>query len=334
MHFPLYSHSASSRAPSFLLHFVLFILIASGAPLFAQANPKFKVLCIGLPDPNHPQTGAAGIKAVQEIAMGQDYTVDAITDMGKVDDAFLAPYQVIVCVMAWQGEWPKPAQAAFEKFAEAGKGWIGFHVSGLVGISNPEWTWYQNWLGGITFKGHPGTRQTGTVKVEASAVSHPALAGVPASFSIHEEWYAWNKSPRGQPDIAILATVDETSYDPQGTGMGKDHPVMWSNTKYGPMIYTSLGHEPEAFGNAAVRKFLANAIPWAAKSSVAAVSPGLRMPAGGETPMLRWDGHRLTVSSLSPGGSGAVAAGLDGRSPGPRAFHWQDWQAWPGPGIP
>jgi type 1 glutamine amidotransferase len=233
--------------------------------------------------------------------------VDATTDYSKVNDASLASYQVILSVMAWQGEMPAASQAAFQKFVESGKGWMGFHTSTLAGIQSPAWPWYDTWVGGITFKGHPGTRQNGTVKLEtsAAAASHPVLQGVPATFSIHEEWYAWNKSPRGAPDIQILATVDETTYDPQGTGMGADHPVLWSNTKYGPMVITSLGHEPEAFSNVNLRKLIANAIPWLAKSSTTAVSPTIR-PKSAAAPVLRWDGHRLTfatgtaVTSVSP----------------------------------
>jgi type 1 glutamine amidotransferase len=261
------------------------------APAFPQA--KFKVLVLGQPDDNHPQTGAAGIKAIQEIAAGQAYTVDAITDPGKITDAFLEPYAELIVVMGWQGEWSATTRNAIQKFVEAGKGWMGFHVSTLAGIYPTPWPWYDAWVGGITFKGHPATRQNGTIHVESTALDHPVLAGVPATFSLHEEWYAWTTSPRGKPDIAILATVDESTYDPGGTAMGKDHPVMWSNTKYGPMILTSLCHEPEAFSNANVRKFIANAIPWLAKSSSSAIAPRLA-PAARVTPVLRWDGKRLS----------------------------------------
>ena len=292
----------SSRSLRILATLCVLSILASAVPLRAQANPKFKVLVLGLPDSNHPQTGAAGIKAVQELSAGLDYTVDASTDYSKVNDATLANYQVILSVMAWQGEMPAASQKAFEKFIESGKGWMGFHTSTLAGISSPAWAWYDTWVGGITFKGHPATRMNGTVKQETDAASHPVLAGVPASFSIHEEWYAWNKSPRAGANIKVLATVDETSYQPAGTAMGADHPVLWSNTKYGPMLLTSLGHEPEAFSNANLRKILSNAIPWLAKSTVSAVSPTLQMKAARVAPAaLRWDGHRLTaVRSAAP----------------------------------
>jgi len=300
------------KSPLAIRAAILFLLpvLAVHVSTQAQANPKFKVLVLGLPDSNHPQTGSAGIKAVQEIAAGQDYTVDATTDYSKVNDASLADYQVILSVMAWQGEMPTASQKAFEKFIQSGKGWMGFHTSTLAGIATPAWPWYDTWVGGITFKGHPGTRQNGTVKLETDpvAASHPVLQGVPASFSIHEEWYAWNKSPRGAADIRILATVDETSYDPQGTGMGKDHPVVWTNTKFGPMIITSLGHEPEAFSNAGLRKLIANAIPWLAKSSVTAVSPALQMKHAA-SPLLSWDGKRLRVTETLPSRAGSDVTG-------------------------
>lgn len=274
----------------------------------AQTVPKFKVLVLGQPDDNHPQTGAAGIKAVQEIAAGQAYTVDAITDPGKLTDDYLAQYQVLIVVMGWQGEWSAATRSAVQKFVEAGKGWMGFHVSTLAGIYPAPWPWYDTWVGGITFKGHPGTRQTGTIKVESTALDHPVLAGVPASFGLHEEWYAWTTSPRGKADISILAAVDESSYDPQGTGMGKDHPVIWSNTKYGPMILTSLCHEPEAYSNANVRKFIANAIPWLAKSNSTRVAFAPPPRAAEVSPVLRWEGGRLVF-----GAPGLWPRALDGR---------------------
>lgn len=286
---------------------VLFGLGVALAIVPAFCQPKFKVLVLGQPDDNHPQTGAAGIKAIQEIAAGQAYTVDAITDPGKINDAFLEPYAELIVVMGWQGEWSATTRSAIQKFVEAGKGWMGFHVSTLAGIYPTPWPWYDTWVGGITFKAHPGTRQNGTIHVESAALDHPVLAGVPATFSLHEEWYAWTTSPRGKPDISILATVDESTYDPQGTAMGKDHPVMWSNAKYGPMILTSLCHEPEAFSNANVRKFIANAIPWLAKATTSAVAPRLA-PRAEVTPVLRWDGHRLRFA-----GEGAGAFGADGR---------------------
>lgn len=267
----------------------------------ASQGAAFKVLCVGLGDSNHPGTGAGGNKAVVEISAGQDYTVDAVTDLGKLTDAGLAQYQVMIWTMAWPGNFPQSAKDATRKFVESGKGWIGFHVAGLTGISNPEWQWYLDWMGGGAFKGHPATRQNGTVKTDPGSTSHPALAGIPASWVIHEEWYSWNKSARGAADIKILATVDETTYNPGGSNMPGDHPILWSNTKYGPMIYCALGHEPAAYANENVRKFLSNAIPWAAKTTSSAVSPRIGLPDAGVTPVLRWDGQGLR---LLRGGSG------------------------------
>ncbi len=298
------------RAPQVLLLAAIVTLCSALQPASAQA--KFKVLVVGQPDDNHPQTGAAGIKAVQELAAGQDYTVDAATDLAKFTDAGLAPYSVVICVMSWPGAWPASAQAAFRKYIESGKGWMGFHVSTLAGIYPTPWPWYDTWVGGITFKGHPGARQNGTIKLETSALAHPVMAGMPASFSLHEEWYSWTTSPRGKPNISILAAVDESSYDPQGTGMGADHPVIWSNTQYGPMILTSLCHEPEAFASPNIRKLLGNAIVWAAKSNPDAVRPSLAAPAGRETPVLRWMGGRLLFGGV--GDAPGPAFGADGRA--------------------
>lgn len=287
-----------------------FILALAASALSAAAAP-FKVLVLGFNDSNHPNTGAAGINAIKQLAVGQEWTVDVCSGFGQFTDSYLANYQVMVWVMAAPLSVSPANQAAFENYIKAGKGFLAFHVAGLTGISNPEWKFFMDYLGGVAFKGHPSTRQNGTIKVEAT--SHPAFQGITASFTVHEEWYAWNKSPRGQPDIQVLATVDETSYNPEGTRMGADHPMFWSNTKYGRMIYTGLGHEPEQYSNANVRKFLANAIPWAAGGT----STPVRFPLMGSktagaksgATTLVWDGRRLRVAGPSMPAEGRDAMG-------------------------
>lgn len=113
----------------------------------------------------------------------------------------------------------------------------------------------------------------------------------------------------------IAVGVDESSYSPGGSGMPGDHPVMWSNTRHGPMIYTALGHEPEAFANANVRRFLENAIPWAAQGGSTAARAGIGN-AGEEIPVLRWAGGRLVYAGgRDAAGRGADRRGLSNRFP-------------------
>ena len=132
-------------------------------------------------------------------------------DYGLFTDSYLAPYDAMVWVMAAPLTWTDSSKAAFEKYVRSGTGFIGLHVAGLTGISKTPWPWFDAYLGGIVFKGHPA-RQNATVKVDPAAIGHPIMKGVAPSFSVFEEWYSWNQSPRGRPGITVLAGLDEGSY--------------------------------------------------------------------------------------------------------------------------
>jgi len=91
------------------------------------------------------------------------------------------------------------------------------------------------------------------------------MKGVPDSFLIRkEEWYTYDKSPR--PNVHVIASVDESSYIPQGSVKMGDHPVIWSNEHYKARnIYIFMGHSPILFDDEAYKKIVSNAIFWAAE---------------------------------------------------------------------
>jgi hypothetical protein len=83
-----------------------------------------------------------------------------------------------------------------------------------------------------------------------------------------DEWYSFEKSPRGQPGFQILATVDEHTYHPKmlwmDVSMGADHPVVWKHmVGKGRVFYSALGHSASAYADPAYLKMLEEAIRWA-----------------------------------------------------------------------
>jgi type 1 glutamine amidotransferase len=95
-------------------------------------------------------------------------------------------------------------------------------------------------------------------------LKHPAMKGVPASFTIdREEWYTYDTSPRS--NVHVLARVDESTYRPASDiGMG-DHPVVWTNDHMKARnIYIFMGHHPDLLKNAAYTRLVRNSILWAA----------------------------------------------------------------------
>jgi type 1 glutamine amidotransferase len=230
----------------------------------AQQHPRARVLVVNVPDVNHADSGDAGVVAIKSLAAADGYDVDVCADYGVFSDAYLAPYDAMVWVMAAPLTWTDSSKAAFEKYVRSGRGFIGLHVAGLTGISKTPWPWFDAYLGGIVFKGHPA-RQTATVKIDSGAVNHPITKGVSPTFSLFEEWYSWNQSPRGRPGITVIAGLDESSYGVGNLAMGADHAFVWINEQYGRMMYAGFGHEPATYRDPNVRALLRNAILWAAE---------------------------------------------------------------------
>jgi type 1 glutamine amidotransferase len=95
-------------------------------------------------------------------------------------------------------------------------------------------------------------------------MQHPVMKDIPASFRIEqEEWYTYDKSPR--PNVHVLASVDESTYEPQGGVKMGDHPVVWTNEHVKARnVYIFMGHSPNLLDNPAWVKLVTNAIFWAA----------------------------------------------------------------------
>jgi hypothetical protein len=58
-------------------------------------------------------------------------------------------------------------------------------------------------------------------------------------------------------------SIDESTYDPETSPMGKDHPlVWWHEVGEGQVFYSALGHTTETYQESHFRKFMRGAIVW------------------------------------------------------------------------
>lgn len=143
-------------------------------------------------------------------------------------------------------------------------GWVGFHHAALLGEFDgyPMWNWFSDFLGGIRFKNYIAETASGRVNVEDK--NHPVMKGVSPSFVIpDDEWYTFYKNPG--PNVHVMATVDESSYNPASDIKMGDHPVIWVNDKVKARnVYFIMGHSPSLLGSAEFKVMVGNAIIWAA----------------------------------------------------------------------
>jgi len=255
-----------------LNHFLARALLLALAACFMNGvlaaqtkSPSFRVIALAEHGGIHKPFVDAAKPWLAKLASENNFTVDYIEDTEKIDDAFLAKYNLFIQLNYPPYMWTDTAKAAFIKYIEQGKGgWIGFHHATLLGEFDGYqiWPWFQQFMGGIRFKNYIATFVSGSVTVEDK--NHPAMKDVPSPFLIDkEEWYTYDTNPR--PNVHVLASVDEKSYTPSTDIMMGDHPVVWTNEHYKARnIYIFMGHRPEHFDNPAFTKIFKNSIFWAA----------------------------------------------------------------------
>ncbi|MDG4773054.1 ThuA domain-containing protein [Solwaraspora sp. WMMD792] len=181
----------------------------------------------------------AGIAAIEQLGADNGFTVDTTEDGADFTDANLANYRAVIWLSTTGDVLDTDQQAAFERYVQAGGGYVGIHAASDTEYS---WPWYGE-LVGAYFSGHPAN-QNATVKVEDPA--HPSTDGLPAEWVRYDEWYNFQTNPRG--DVHVLASLDETTYTAGAGAMGADHPIAWcSDYDGGRAWYTGGGHTDESF---------------------------------------------------------------------------------------
>lgn len=276
-------HSARGPLTAALLSFTLFSTVLLGAPA-AQAAPgspgaPAEQLPVAQPAPGG--AGAAenasdpysvlvfsktagfrhasipsGIAAIQQLGAANGFTVDTTENSAAFTDANLANYAAVIWLSTTGDVLDADQQAAFERYIQAGGGYVGIHAASDTEYA---WPWYGE-LVGAYFASHPAN-QNATVKVEDPA--HPSTESLPARWTRYDEWYNFQSNPRGR--VHVVASLDETSYTAGAGAMGHDHPIAWCRDYDGGRAwYTGMGHTNESFAEPAFLEHLLGGIESAA----------------------------------------------------------------------
>ncbi len=192
------------------------------------------------------------------------------TENGAVfDEDILARFRVVVWHNASGAPLDESQRQAFRNWLEAGGGFVGIHAA--LDNSHASWDWYLGEVVGAVFLGHPLDHQSALIRVERT--DHPSTTGLPESWVHFDEWYSFDRSVRDDLGVEILASVDESTYDPrlkfllvdQDLSMG-DHPAIWTRSVgAGRAFLSALGHVGEAYRDPSYRSVLEGAIEWAGK---------------------------------------------------------------------
>jgi len=227
---------------------------ASSPP--ADGGAPFRVLVFSRTAAFRHASIPAAVTALKELQSSGGYLADATEDATAFSVGNLARYQVVVFALTTGDVLNDNQQIAFQGWVNAGGGFVGIHSA-----SDTEYDWaFYGELVGAYFSKHPAV-QNATVRIEAP--THPIMAGLTATWPRRDEWYNFATNPRAH--VTVLATVDESTYT--GGTMGSDHPIVWAHeaTSGARAFYTALGHAPEHYAEAPMRRMLVNGIRWAAK---------------------------------------------------------------------
>jgi type 1 glutamine amidotransferase len=200
----------------------------------------------------------AGVTTIRRLGRQHRFAVDATEDATRFTRHGLARYDAVIFLSATGQPLDRVSQRrALKRYMRRGGGFLGIHAAADSGYG---WRWYGG-LVGARFRSHPAGTPSAVVRVEDRATA--ATRPLPRAWMRADEWYSFRSNPRSR--VHVLATVDETTYQPGPTAMGGDHPLAWCHRyEGGRSVYTGMGHTAESYAEPLFVRHLLGAVRMAA----------------------------------------------------------------------
>jgi type 1 glutamine amidotransferase len=196
-----------------------------------------------------------GMATIMNLCRQNNIGIDTTRDASAFTSANLKQYQAVVFLNTTGDVLNEAQQAAFEAYIRSGGGFVGVHAAT---DTEYKWPWY-NKLVGAYFLSHPPEQQPAVIRVVNK--NNPATTFLPDEWKRTDEWYNFRDI---QPDLQVLAYLDETTY--KGGANGEKHPFIWCHEfDGGRAFYTGVGHREDNYDEVLVQKHLLGAIKWAGK---------------------------------------------------------------------
>jgi len=194
-----------------------------------------------------------GIAAIQKLGSENGFDVDTTKNASRFSEDSLKQYAAVIFLNTTGDVLNAEQEAAFERYIQAGGGFAGVHAAT---DTEYDWKWYGR-LVGAYFNGHPKTQSARFIIKDKSFVA--------TSFFKDSVWLRTDELYNFKeliPDMHVLITIDETSYE--GGTNGAFHPMSWYH-EYdgGRAFYTELGHVEESYTEENHLKHLLGGIQYA-----------------------------------------------------------------------
>lgn len=207
----------------------------------------------------HHDSIVAATNMLDELAEANGWTIYHTENGGVFTAANLARFRLLILNHKSGTVWTAEQRQAVRRYVEDGGTILAYHAAG--GDNTYAWDWYINELLRAQFVDHPMTKHIQQATLVVEDHTHPATQHLPAAWIRSDEWYNFVASPRDR--VNVLISIDESTYDPEQSPMGDDHPMVWWHTVgAGRIFYSALGHTPETYQEPAFRQFMQAAITW------------------------------------------------------------------------
>ena len=236
-------------------------------PTFSLAAGKPRLLIFEkINGYHHGPSVEAARTALQAMAQRKGWAIVVSDKGGVMIPSVLRQFDAVIWNNVSGDVLTLAQRAAFKSYIEQGGGFVAMH--GSAGDPATFWDWYVDTLIGARFAGHPMTPQFQDARVMVEGQGHPITTELPGEWMMHDEWYSFTANPRAA-DSTIIATLDESSYEPGELAMG-DHPIAWTRcVGKGRAFYSAIGHLPDTYAAPHYVTMLENAVAWAASPSAA-----------------------------------------------------------------
>lgn len=193
-----------------------------------------------------------GIAALKKMGSENGFKVTVTEDSDYFVEDSLRNYSAVVFLNTTGDILNAEQQADLERYIQAGGGFVGIHAAT---DTEYDWPWYNKMVGAV-FNGHPRIQEA-TLRVVDH--DHAATRAMDSIWKKTDEYYNFRDIA---PDITVLVTIDEASYE--GGNNGPDHPISWYHDyDGGRAFYTELGHTEETYQNDLFLRHLLGGIKYA-----------------------------------------------------------------------
>jgi cytochrome c len=235
------SHRAAARVIGGLVAALLAIGMIAGGALPANAHDGSHVLVFTKTTQyRHADAIDKGTPLLTAALEAEGMEVVHTEDAAIFNDADLAEFDAVIMFQTSGDPWNADQKAAIERYQEGGGGIVGIHNALDM---RGGWTWWDEMVGSL-MPGHAATGTSpgplATVRIEDH--THPSTEHFEESrWDRGDEWYNFSNNVRGTAHV--LATMDESTYEPGGNRMGYDHPISWCKPYDGGRFWgTAMGH--------------------------------------------------------------------------------------------